>query len=136
MGFTIGRFVLSVLAERFGIGPVQLAWGCLGVTLAAGMAVWLVPGVPAASIGLVLLGFALGPIYPLTVAVMPQLTPSRLVPTAIGLLIGVSVLGGALFPWVAGVLAETVGLGSLLPFTLLLSAFLLANWWRLSRRLA
>jgi fucose permease len=135
VGFTVGRFVLSVLAERFGIGPVELAWGCLGVMMAAGMVVWLVPGVAAASVGLVLLGFALGPIYPLTVAVVPRLTPSRLVPTAIGILIGVSVLGGAFFPWVAGALADTVGLGSLLPFVLLLGSCLLVNWWLLARRL-
>ncbi len=136
MGFTLGRFVLSVLAERFGVGPTGLAWGCLVAVMVAGAAVWLLPGVLAVSIGLVVLGFALGPVYPLTVAVLPMMTPSRLVPTAIGMLVGMSVLGGALFPWLAGTLAEVVGLGSLLPFTLLLGVVLLASWWRLSRRLA
>jgi fucose permease len=136
MGFTLGRFVLSVLAERCGIGPAELAWGCLVTVMVAGVAVWLAPGTLAASAGLVVLGFALGPIYPLTVAVLPRMTPSRMVPTAIGLLVGMSVLGGAFFPWLAGTLAELIGLGSLLPFTLLLGLALLANWWHLSRRLA
>jgi fucose permease len=136
IGFTVGRFVLSVLAERFGIGPVGLAWGCLIAIMCAGTAVWLMPGVPAATVGLVVLGSALGPVYPITVAVLPRMTPSQLVPTAIGLVVGMSVLGGALFPWIAGTLAELVGIGSLLPFTLLLGVALLANWWRLSRRLA
>jgi fucose permease len=136
MGFTLGRFVLSALAERFGVGAAALAWGCLGASFCAALLVWLVPGVVSASICLVLLGFALGPIYPLTVAVVPQLVTGRLVPTAIGLLVGASVLGGALFPWIAGTLAEGVGLGVLLPFALVLSAFLLANWWRLSLRLS
>jgi fucose permease len=136
MGFTLGRFVLSVLAERFGIGPEALGWGCLAVVMVAGVAVWLVPGVVAASAGLVVLGFALGPIYPLTVAVLPMMTPSRLVPTAIGMLVGMSVLGGGLFPWVAGTLAQLVGIGTLLPFTLLLGVVLLVTWWWLARRLA
>ena len=136
MGFTLGRFVLSVLAERFGIGPADLAWGCLTVVMAAATTVWLVPGILTAGTGLVVLGFALGPIYPLTVAVLPRMAPRRLVPTAIGILVGVSVLGGAFFPWVAGTLADAAGLGSLLPYILLLGAALLANWWWISRRLA
>jgi fucose permease len=70
------------------------------------------------------------------VAVVPRLTPNRLVPTAIGILIGVSVVGGAFFPWIAGTLADTIGLGSLLPFVLLLGVALLGNWWLLARRLA
>jgi fucose permease len=136
LGFTLGRFVLSALAERYGVGPVELCWGCLVATMVAGLAVWLVPGVVPAIIGLVVLGIALGPIYPLTVAVLPKLTPSHLVPTAIGILVGVSIVGGALFPWLEGVLADAVGLGSLLPFTLLLGVVLLGNWWSLSRRLS
>jgi fucose permease len=134
MGFTFGRFVISALAERFGVGPITLAWACLVAFLFAGAIVWLIPGVPPAAAGLVLVGFVLGPLYPLAVAVVPQLVPDRLVPTAIGMLIGASVVGGALFPWAAGALAEGIGLGSLLPFILLLGVALLINWWRVSRR--
>jgi fucose permease len=136
LGFTVGRFVLSALAERLGVTPTALAWGCLTFTCVAAVGVWLLPGVVTASVGLVLLGIALAPLYPLTVAVLPRMVPDRLVPTAIGILVGVSVLGGAFFPWVAGALAERVGLGSLMPYALVLTLVLLANWWRLSRRLA
>jgi fucose permease len=135
-GFTLGRFVLSALAERFGVGPAGLAWGCLTAMMLSGLVIWLVPGTVGAIAGLLVFGVSLGPIYPLTIAVLPKLMPNRLVPTAIGMLVGASIVGGAFFPWLAGTLAETVGLGSLLPFTLLLGVILLANWWRLSRRLA
>lgn len=136
LGFTLGRFVLGALAQRLGIGPVALTFGCLGV-LGAGLGlVWLVPGAIAAAAGFVLLGAALGPIFPLTIAVLPQLTPAWLAPTAIGLLVGVSVVGGAFFPWLAGAIAEQAGLDSLLPFSALLIALLLVNWWSIARRMA
>ncbi|HEV2783559.1 MAG TPA: MFS transporter [Actinophytocola sp.] len=134
-GFTAGRFVLSPLAERFGVGPVALVRGCLAVVVGAGLVVWLVPGAVAAAAGLVVLGVALGPLYPLTVAVLPSMAPGRLVPTGIGLLVGVSVIGGALFPWLAGTLAESAGLGTLLPFVLCLTAVLMVTWWRVSARM-
>lgn len=136
LGFTLGRFVLSALAQRFGIGPVALTFGCLGVLGAGTMLTWLVPGGIAAAAGFVLLGAALGPIFPLTIAVLPQLTPGWIVPTAIGLLVGVSVVGGAFFPWLAGTIAEQVGLDSLLPFTAALTVLLLVNWWTIARRMA
>jgi len=135
-GFTAGRFVLNALAERAGIGPVALTFGCLvGVAVSAGV-VWVAPFEAAVVVGLAALGFFLGPIFPLTIAILPRLAPAWLVPTAVGLLVGVSVAGGALFPWLAGTAAHHLGLGTLLPITLGLVALLLANWWRIARRVA
>ena len=134
LGFTLGRFLLSALAARYGVSDVALTFGCLVVLAGGTLLTWLVPGSVAAATGFVLLGAALGPIFPLTIAVLPHLAPAWIVPTAIGLLVGVSVIGGAFFPWLAGAIAEQVGLGSLLPFTALLTAVLLVNWWRIARR--
>lgn len=135
LGFTLGRFVLGAVAERLGVGPVELTFGCLLVLAAATVLTWLVPGTLAAAVGFALLGAALGPIFPLTIAVLPRLAPARLVPTAIGLLVGVSVIGAAFFPWLAGAIAENIGLDSLLPYTVVLTAVLLTNWWRIARRM-
>jgi fucose permease len=136
LGLTLGRFVLNAVAERFGMGPVALTYACLAGIGGGALVIWLVPATAAAVVGFVLVGSFLGPIFPLMIAVLPRLTPSWLVPTAIGLIIGVSVVGGAFFPWLAGTIAEHLGLGTLLPFTALLSAALLANWWSIARRMA
>jgi fucose permease len=136
LGFTLGRFVLSALAARFGIGPVELTYACLLLLLAGALVTWLVPGTVMAAVGFVLLGSALGPVFPLTIAVLPRLAPAWLVPTAVGLLVGVSVIGGAVLPWLAGVIAENAGVGSLLPFTVGFTIVLLTNWWWLARRLS
>jgi fucose permease len=135
LGFTLGRFVLGAVAERLGVGPVELTFGCLGVVAASALLTLLVPATPAIVVGFVLLGAALGPVFPLTIAVLPHLAPGRIVPTAIGLVVGFSIVGASFFPWLAGAVAEQVGLESLLVLTLVLTAALLVNWWRVAARM-
>jgi fucose permease len=87
-------------------------------------------------VGFCFIGFSLGPIYPLSVAITPKLVPARLGPSTIGLLVSVSILGLAFFPWVAGILAQGVGIWSLLPYMLSLSVVMFCLWFRLARHLA
>jgi len=136
LGLTLGRFLLNGLAERVGVGVVGLMAGCLAGIGASALLIWLVPSGSAASLGLFLLGFFLGPVYPTTIAVVPRLAPARLVATAIGILVGVSVAGGAVFPWLVGAAAQRVGVWALFPFTIGLAAALGLVWWRIVRRLA
>ena len=102
-------------------------YACLaGVTAAAALA-WLAPAaVACAALGL--LGFALGPIFPTTMAIVPRLTRARLVPTAIGVLNAASVVGGALLPWLAGTMAQAAGMWVLLPFAIALAIAQFAIW--------
>ena len=136
LGLTVGRFVLNRLAEWFGLGVAGLNAGCLAGIVGSALLVWLVPSGGAAVAGFVLLGFFLGPIYPITIAVVPRLAPAGLVATAIGILVGVSVVGGAIFPWLVGAAAQRVGVWALLPFTIGLAVLLGVVWWRIVRRLA
>jgi fucose permease len=68
-------------------------------------------------------------------SVAPQLTVARLVPTAVGVMVGTSVVGGAALPWLAGVIAQQAGAWTLLPYSIGLTALLATVWWRLARRL-
>ena len=86
LGLTLGRFVISPTADRLGLTKVQMAYGCLFGVAAATALAWLVPTVVATVAGFVLLGFFLGPIFPTTMAVAPDLTEARLAPTAIGVM--------------------------------------------------
>jgi len=95
--------------------------------------IWLVPLGVVAALGFCFLGFSLAPIYPLTVAIVPKLVPQRLGPSAISLLVSVSIIGIALFPWIAGILAQVQGIWTLLPYTLALTVVMLAFWGYLAR---
>ncbi|MFC7278730.1 MFS transporter [Paractinoplanes rhizophilus] len=135
LGLTAGRFLLSPIVTRLGFTAAGLMTICIaGVTVVTALT-WALPGTAAATAGLVLLGFFLGPIFPTAMALAPRLSTARLVPSSIGLMNAGSVVGGSLFPWLAGAIAEGAGVWTLLPFTLALSLLQHAIWWPMARRL-
>ena len=133
LGLTVGRFVLSPLADRLGASAGRLMLFCLVGVGAASLLTWALPGA-AAGAGLALVGFLLGPLFPTAMALVPTLTAPRLVPTAIGVLNGVSVVGGAFLPWLAGAIAEGVGIWTLLPYVVALGVLQLVLWQAAMRR--
>jgi len=128
LGLTLGRFLISPFASRIGATAANMAFGCLaGVTIVAAL-IWVLPG--AASIpGFVLIGFFLGPIFPTAMAMVPNVTSARLVPTAIGVMNAGSVVGGSALPWLAGVIGQGAGAWTLLPFCVALAVGTMAVWW-------
>jgi fucose permease len=134
LGLTLGRFLISPIATRLGLTAVGITYASLIGVAVAGALTWLVPSAGAASTGLLLLGFFLGPIFPTTMAVMPQVIEARLVPTAMGVLNAGSVVGGAALPWLAGALAQDVGPWTLLPFVLVLTGCQLVVWRSIAAR--
>lgn len=136
LGLTLGRFLISPAAARFRHTTEQMMAACLTGVVAATALTWLVPGTVAAGTGLLLLGFFLGPLFPTLMAVVPRLTTRRLVPTAIGVLNGLSVVGSAGLPWLAGAVAEDVGLWTLLPYALVLALAQALVWRAVAARTA
>ncbi len=131
-GLTLGRLTLARVAQR--VGEKRLIQGCLAGIIVGVLLVWLVPIGAVSAIGLCLVGFSLGPIYPTTIALMSKLVSSRLLPSAIGFLASLGSVGAALFPWLAGNLAQAVGLWSLLPYVITLTIFMLCLWIALQAR--
>jgi len=135
LGLTAGRFLISPIAARIGATTGGLMYACLiGVTAAAALA-WLAPAAMLTVAALALLGFFLGPIFPTTMTIVPQLTTEQLGPTAFGVMNAGGVAGGAALPWLAGAITQDVGIWLLLPFTVTLSVLQFAAWWPLARRI-
>ena len=132
IGLTLGRLVLPRVALRF--GDKRLIQGCLiGVSIGV-LIVWLIPINAVAAFGLCFTGFCLGPIFPTTIGLMSQLVPSRLLASAIGFLASLGSMGAALFPWLAGNLAQAVGLWSLMPYVIALTLAMMVFWFTLQRQ--
>jgi fucose permease len=135
LGLTVGRFLISPIAARIGATTAGMIYACLIGVVAATTLAWLSPTPVLASVALMLLGFFLGPIFPTTMAVVPELTEERLGPAAIGVLNAGAIVGGSAFPWLAGALSQATGIWTLLPFTLALGALQFAAWRPLARRI-
>jgi fucose permease len=127
-GLTVGRFIISPIAGRLGMTPVAMIYVCLAGVAGTAALAWLAPIAALAVAALVLLGFFLGPIFPTTMAMTPQLTTPRLVPTAMGIMNAGSVGGASVAPWLAGVIAQGAGPWTLLPFAMVLAVLQLIVW--------
>jgi len=136
LGLTLGRFAISPFAERVRWSVARTSTACLLGVTAAAVGVWLVPSAGAAAAGLALLGFFLGPLFPTTMAIMPQVTSARSVAAAIGLLNAASVIGGSALPWLAGALTQGIALWTLLPYVAVLALVQLGLWLPLTRHTA
>jgi fucose permease len=135
LGLTAGRFLISPIANRVGLSTGGMMYACLaGITATATLG-WLSPTAAAASAALVALGFFLGPVFPTTMAVAPQLTRPELAPTAIGVLNAGSTIGGAALPWAAGAIAQATGIWTLMPYTVALAVIQVAVWRPLAARI-
>lgn len=136
LGLTLGRFMLSAAANRLRVGVVAFMFACVVGSALGTLITWFGSNAAVAGLGLATLGFFLGPLFPTTITVLPRLTAVRLVPTVIGILVCMAAIGGAIFPWLAGALAQRLGVWSLLPFSLGLAVVLAGCWWRIAVRLA
>jgi fucose permease len=125
-GLTMGRLTLARLAQR--IGEKRLIQGCLVGVVVGVLLVWLIPGNIVSAFGLCLTGFSLGPIYPTAIALTSKLITARFLPSAIGFIASMGSMGVAIFPWLAGNLAQAVGLWTLLPFVIVLTIGMSLFW--------
>ena len=135
LGLTLGRFLISPLAARFGATTAGMMYACLAGVIVVTALAWVAPSAALASVSLMLLGFFLGPIFPTTMAIVPWLAPPKLAPTAIGIMNAAAVVGGAGLPWLAGTIAQNTGIWTLVPFTLALGLLQVAAWRPLARRI-
>ena len=121
---TLGRLVFGGLAERRSSAAL-LRVGTIGVPVGA-LVLWLAPGRWAGLVGLLWLGFALAPIYPLLIAETPKRLGARHATNAIGFQVAAAYLGTAALPGLAGLLARRHGLEVIGPFLFAASLLLLA----------
>jgi fucose permease len=132
LGLTLGRIVLGHVAER--VGHVRLIQGCLVGVMIGVLITWLLPTLVTDALGLFLIGFSLGPIFPTVIAMMSTLVSARILPGAIGFLASFANIGAALFSWTAGNLAQQVGLWSLWPLQVALVVCMVGLWLALHKQ--
>jgi fucose permease len=132
MGITLGRLVLPYVAKHF--GDKRLIEGCILGAIAGILIFWLIPINQVVAFGFCFTGFCLGPIFPTMIGLMSRLVPLRLLASVIGFLVSLGSMGGAFFPWLAGNLAQAIGLWSLMPYAITLTIALILIWFVLQRQ--
>ncbi len=116
---TLGRIVFGIVGDRFRITSAVRAC-MLGITLGSALLAWNAFDL-LGFLGLALIGFWLGPLFPLEISDTPRRVGNAHAPNAIGFQVAAASLGIAALPGLAGVLAESIGLEIIGPFLLVAS---------------
>jgi fucose permease len=136
LGLTLGRLLIEPFSRRAAWSLERTVTVCVVGVIVAFLAIWIIPTTFVAAAGLGVAGFFLGPIFPGIMVATPRITQAALVATAIGVLNGVSVLGGSVLPWLAGFLGEHIALWTLWPYAIGLGLVQLGLWRLLTPRMA
>lgn len=107
-GLAGARLIASRFADRF--DPVRFTAACALAGGAVILAAVLAAGGPARVVLFLGVGFALGPVYPMIVAVAGALFPHRAAAVA-GIVTAAGVTGAIVYPPVMGLIASVAGLG-------------------------
>lgn len=127
MGMTVGRMGLSFITGR-GSKEELFFLAYTVLSLIATLVFWLVPSLEVSMICSPLIGFFTAPLYPTAMVVFLRKFPEHLHVVGVGFLAASGGVGGALGPFINGVLTEKFGAYVLGPFTTALLASVLGLW--------
>lgn len=130
-GITVGRFVLTHFAHKMGekLSVMLLIIGAAVFQLL----VWLVPNIIGNAVAESIVGLFLGPVYPCATAVFSKLLPRSIQISCLAVVTSMGSSGGALVPFITGLLAQKLGTVVLHPIVLISSAAMAAAWLLLPR---
>ena len=130
-GITVGRFVLVHPAHKIGgrISVVALVIGCAAFQLL----VWLVPNIIGDAVAVAIVGLLLGPVYPLATGVFSKLLPRDIQMSSLGFVASMGSSGGALAPFLTGLLAQRLGTVVLNPICIALFVIMEVAWFLLPK---
>ena len=130
-GITLGRFVLTHFAHKIGerTATIMLIVGAAVFQLL----VWLVPNLIGNAVAEALVGVFLGPVYPCATAVFSKLLPRSIQISALSVVTSMGSSGGALVPFITGLLAQKLGTVVLHPIVLISFGSMLITWLLLPR---
>ena len=123
-GLTAGRVLFGFVANRW--RPDALIRGALATITVAAALVATDPFPAAAGVGLTLIGFACGPIFPLLIASTPARLGAGHAANGVGFQVAAAACGQALIPWAVGGVAQQTSLAVLGPLLLGFSIALIA----------
>ena len=130
-GITLGRFVLSHIAHRLG-ERIAVTVLIIGAALLQ-IAVWFVPDIIGEAVAVSLVGLLLGPIYAFAISVYSRLLNRDELVSALSFVSAMGSSGGAVAPFVTGIVSQKVGTWVVNPVAIGLFAVMVAVWLTLPR---
>ncbi|KAJ7583269.1 major facilitator superfamily domain-containing protein [Mycena floridula] len=106
-GIMLGRVLLLKVNEK--VGEHRVLFLYFFIALGMELVIWFVPSVVGNAIAAALLGFIIGPWYPIAMNFAARIIPPWLIAPSMGWIAGFGQAGSALFPFITGAVAQKVG---------------------------
>ncbi|KAJ6784218.1 hypothetical protein PWT90_01796 [Aphanocladium album] len=126
-GITLGRFLLVAPAQR--IGEKKFVYGLVVGAVIFELLVWLVPNVIGNAVAVSIVGVLLGPVYPIAMSVFLRGLPPKQTLSGMGTISAFGSMGGAVWPFIVGLVAQAVDTWVLHPIVIFLFAGMLLCWF-------
>ncbi|KAK9363596.1 major facilitator superfamily domain-containing protein [Lipomyces starkeyi] len=107
-GITIGRFVLNQFLTKL-FSPRAVIFVLLAVAVSFELITWLVPNVIGDAVAVSVVGLFVGPMYPSAITAISHLLPRLTQNFSVTIVTAFGSCGGALWPFITGLLAQTKG---------------------------
>ena len=130
-GITVGRFVLTHFAHV--IGEKTAVVGLILGAAVFQLLVWFVPNIIGNAVAEALVGLFLGPVYPCATAVFSKLLPRNIQISSLSFVGSLGSSGGALVPFITGILAQKLSTVVLHPVVLVSLSVMVVLWLSLPR---
>ncbi|PQE09290.1 MFS efflux transporter protein [Rutstroemia sp. NJR-2017a BVV2] len=128
-GITLSRLTLSFLAHK--LGERRYVYVATAGALILELLVWLVRSIPGDSVAVALSGVVLGPVCPAAIHIFQHLIPNDMQIASLSLIGSVGTSGGAIAPFMVGMIAQKVGTYVLHPICIGLFVGMALTWWLL-----
>ncbi|ODQ78919.1 hypothetical protein BABINDRAFT_172172 [Babjeviella inositovora NRRL Y-12698] len=126
-GLTVGRLTLTHPFAKYLGGRRSVIIFLVG-SIGFALLTWLVPNVIAASLFVSLCGVAIGPVYPLMITVATRHLPRKIQIVSLTIATAFGSSGGAIFPFLVGLISQFVGTYVVLPMFIGLFTACLGCW--------
>ncbi|EEP80376.1 conserved hypothetical protein [Uncinocarpus reesii 1704] len=128
LGLTVGRVILGFVTPRLFRSEKHAVIVYLLFTIALELLFWLVPQFYISAVMVSLLGFFLGPLFPIAIVAATKLLPKHIHVSAIGFAAAIGASGSTAFPFAVGAIAQERGVQILQPFILAILVACMGVW--------
>jgi fucose permease len=125
-GITVGRFLLTKPAAKMGEKVTVLSMVAGAVIFQ--VMTWLIPNVIGEAVTVAILGVLLGAVSPCSISVFTKLLPRSMHISSLSFVSALGSSGGAVWPFLTGILSQHVGTMVLHPICLGLYGVMAVSW--------
>ncbi|PVF95777.1 MFS general substrate transporter [Serendipita vermifera] len=127
-GAAVGRMLLGYTAPHMGRLKPYWIFVFLGLALTLHVCIWMIPSFIVGWALTAFVGLSMGPVFPLLLEIASRAVSPAVVGAALAILVSMANLGGAIYPFLTGLLSNAKGEKVIEPLIVTLLAVMFCFW--------